>query len=219
MSIATMKKKTQAQYYPHSVGPDGFSINGTQRNQGYVGQTMLSRSLPRTLMKGNTMRGSGGCCGNYNISPVIQSAINSTEDPAVVKSSVLGTSGMISTKYRWTRRPQPFSVVKPDNHQNRNSQGDYISILKRKTLSNISSCNNPDGTKPLVPGIQCCSLLKTNNFNIPSIHITKQTSDYAPVSYSEYLMQLDKECTGNDYDYSNIKNGIGKTPIPVCGHS
>jgi len=220
MSIATMKKKTQAQYNPHSVGSSGFSINGTHRNQGYVGQTMLSRSLPRTLMKGNTIRGHGGCCGNYNISPVIQSAVNTTENPNVIKSSVLGTTGMMSTKYRWARRPQPFSVVKPDDHKNLNSQSDYISILKRKTLSNITSCNNIDGKKPFAPGIQCCPLLKSNNFSKPtnSITITKQTSDYTPMSQSEYLLQLDKKCSGNDYNHIN-NNNISKTPIPVCGHS
>jgi hypothetical protein len=138
------------------------------------------------------------------------------ENPNVIKSSVLGTSGMMSTKYRWARRPQPSSVVKPDDHKNLNSQSDYISILKRKTLSNITSCNNTDGTKPVAPGIQCCPLLKTNNFNVPTIHITKQMSDYTPISQSEYLLELDKKCTGNDYN--QINNGISKTPIPVCGH-
>ena len=61
MSIATLKRKTQAKYNNMSVGnTHGFSINGTHRNQGYVGQTSLSRSLPRTLMKGNAVRGHGG---------------------------------------------------------------------------------------------------------------------------------------------------------------
>ena len=65
MSIATLKRKTQTKYNNMSVGQSGFSINGTHRNQGYVGQTSLSRSLPRTLMRGNTVRGHGGCCGTF----------------------------------------------------------------------------------------------------------------------------------------------------------
>ena len=50
MSIATLKRKTQTKYNNMSVGStQGFSLNGGFRNQGYVGQTSLSRSLSRTL--------------------------------------------------------------------------------------------------------------------------------------------------------------------------
>jgi len=136
MSIATLKKKTQTKYNNMSVGERQFSINGTYRSQGYVGQTSLSRSLPRTLMKGNVAIGHGGCCGKFNKVPIVQSAVISLENPNVVKSSVLGTSGMISTKYAWTKRPQPYTTVKPDNNQNNNSQSDYITYLVDKTLNN-----------------------------------------------------------------------------------
>ena len=61
MSIATLKRKSQTKYNNMSVGQPFFSLNGTHRNQGYVGQTSLSRSLPRTLMRGNVVRGHGGC--------------------------------------------------------------------------------------------------------------------------------------------------------------
>jgi len=43
MSIATLKRKTMTEYNRMSVGYTNFSLNGTRRNQGYVGQTMLSR--------------------------------------------------------------------------------------------------------------------------------------------------------------------------------
>ena len=135
MSIATLKKKTQTKYNNMSVGERQFSINGTHRSQGYVGQTSLSRSLPRTLMKGNVAIGHGGCCGKFNKTPIIQSAVISLENPNVVKSSVLGTSGMISTKYQWIKRPQPYTSVKPDNNNNNNSQSDYITYLIDKTLN------------------------------------------------------------------------------------
>ena len=135
MSIATLKKKTQTKYNNMSVGERQFSINGTHRSQGYVGQTSLSRSLPRTLMKGNVAIGHGGCCGKFNKVPIVQSAVISVENPNVVKSSVLGTSGMISTKYAWIKRPQPYTSVKPDNNQNNNSQSDYITYLVDKTLN------------------------------------------------------------------------------------
>ena len=95
MSIATLKKKTAAKYNNSSVNVPNFSINGGYRNQGWVGQTSLSRSLPRTPMVGNTPRGSGGCCGTYNLTPIVQSGVTSIDDNSVIKSSVISNNGMI----------------------------------------------------------------------------------------------------------------------------
>jgi hypothetical protein len=214
MSIATMKKKTQAQYSSHSVGPQGFSINGTHRNQGYVGQTMLSRSLPRTLMKGNTLRGHGGCCGKYNIGPVIQSAVTSTEDPNIVKSAVINTPGLIATKYRWIRRPQPYMTVKPDYNQNINSQTAHITNLTQKTINNINSCNNTDGTKPVSPNKTCCQYVGSSNYNVSTNNknITKPISNYVPISQGEYILKLDNKCTNNNVAFVNNPK-IG-APLP-----
>ena len=79
MSIVALKRKTYAQYHNNSVN-GGFSLNGTHRNQGYIGQTSLSRSFPRTPMKGNTPKGHGGCCGKYPMGNIIQSGVTSLED-------------------------------------------------------------------------------------------------------------------------------------------
>ena len=146
MSIATLKRKTAAKYHNSSVDLPAFSINGTHRSQGYVGQTMLSRSLPRTPMKGNTMKGHGGCCGTYPIGNVIQSAVTSLNNPNVVKPSVLGTDGLISTKYRWIRRPQPFASKKQDTNLHSNTAGDYIDRLQLKTIQ--TSCHVKDDEIP-----------------------------------------------------------------------
>lgn len=100
MSIVTLKKKVKTQYDNMSVNSkNGFSINGTRRNQGYVGQTMLSRSLPRTLCNGNVPRGHGGCCGTFPVKHIIQSGVNYLNDPNIIKSSVMNTKGMIETNY------------------------------------------------------------------------------------------------------------------------
>ena len=57
MSIVALKKKTAAKYNNMSVGVAQFSINGGHRNQGWVGQTALSRSIPKTPMRGGAARG------------------------------------------------------------------------------------------------------------------------------------------------------------------
>jgi len=173
MSIVTLKRKTDTKYNNMSVGSKtGFSLNGTHRSQGYVGQTMLSRSLPRTLMKGNVAKGHGGCCGKYPQNGIIQSAVTSLNDPTVVKSSVVNTTGMIRTHYRWIWRPQPFSSVKSDSFNDLKLQSNYIKNLSANTVkkvdesnilsttdSNIECANLP---REVLPTYNPCNITKTN---------------------------------------------------------
>lgn len=84
-------------------GGVGFSINGGNRNVGYVGQTM-NMGKNGTSYKGIYPRGAGGCCGNYyNAQPVMNSArVNTLGDQyKYIKPSVLSTRGMLRKKYRW----------------------------------------------------------------------------------------------------------------------
>ena len=113
MSIATLKKKTMYKYNNSSVGHTQFSLNGGYRSQGFVGQTSLSRSLIKTPMKGNVVRGHGGIVGTYPQHVNFTSDIASLNDSAVIKKSVVSNDGMIKIKHRWIKRPLPFSVLKP----------------------------------------------------------------------------------------------------------
>jgi hypothetical protein len=205
MSIATLKKKTQAKYHNMSVGSKhGFSLNGTHRSQGYVGQTSLSRSLPRTLMKGNVIRGHGGCCGKYPIYPIIQSAVTSQENINIVKPSVLNAQGMLDTKYRWVSRPYPYAVVKPDNNQNVNDQQDYITRLKKETIRDANACYLPQPvqtkwqTKCKTDG----KLFTRTNYNqfyrTRTCTYTQPQDTIVAMTHKDYLEQLDDKCTKND---------------------
>jgi hypothetical protein len=208
MSIATLKKKTQAKYFDHSVGSQGFSLQGTHRNQGYVGQTTLSRSLPKTPMSGSTPCGSGGSGGKYNITPIVQSAVNSQENSNVVKSSVVGTYGMMAAKYRWARRPQPFTTVKPDANQIR-SQYDYIKDKIKNNNKKINSCNNANGTKPIAPAPKCCPYVSRPKISSKAT-ITKPSK--FPMTYDNYLLKLDDKCIENDI--KSIPTVTKGTPLP-----
>jgi hypothetical protein len=212
MSIATLKRKTQTKYNNMSVGQTGFSINGTHRNQGYVGQTSLSRSLPRTLMRGNTVRGHGGCCGTFTVGPIVQSGVTSTEDSTVVKTSSLSTSGMLSTKYRWIRRPDPFATVKTDYNNNRNAQSDYITRLAKKTLSEIAKAEDPDDTtcKNLFVAVRGNCPNYDANYTRPVCSIVKPESDYLPVSCGEYIIKINESCTQDD---TTVPTNMNKTPF------
>ena len=210
MSIVTLKKKTQTQYNNMSVGVKQFSLNGTHRNQGYVGQTMLSRSLPRTLAKGNTLRGYGGTNGHFIQQPSILSAVTSTEDSSVVKPSTLSYNGMIATQYRWIRRPQPYTTVKPDTTHHSNTQQDYINYIQTKTISEsnktISECNN----KPKVYGITDKKCSNTCSSDVPltvrrtsMFNFTKPETSYVARTQSDYLLNLTKKCGVKQQDYKH----------------
>lgn len=120
MSVATLKKKTQAKYNNMSVGQNQFSLNGTHRSQGWVGQSTISRSLPRTLMQGKTPKGYGGCCGTYDTSQgITQSAVLSLNNNNVIKPSVISNKGMLEEKltpYRNYLMPYPYVSAIPKTH-------------------------------------------------------------------------------------------------------
>ena len=124
-----------------SVGSHGFSLNGTHRSQGWVGQTMLSRSLPRTPMKGNTPKGYGGCCGTYDKRHgIIQSGVYYMNDPNVVKPSVSTNKGMLEERLTPYHN---YLTVKPDANLNSNNMGEYTELLAKTNIKTVAiDCSN-----------------------------------------------------------------------------
>jgi hypothetical protein len=214
MSIATLKAKAKLMTSSHcgvSSCQKQFSINGVHRSQGYVGQTNLSRSLPRTLSRGGAMRGHGGCCGAYPRTSIV-SAVTSTEDAKTVKKSTLSETGMIATKYRWILRPKPYTNVKPQaqNAVNVNSQQSYIDHLKTKTIQCIEQ---KDNTKILrncpckILGIVFQKKEKQNT-------VTKPLPNVA-ISQSQYVLNLDTKCAKLwqiDTDFMSTSNPSSGLP-------
>jgi len=198
MSIATLKRKTQTKYNNMSVGTQGFSLNGGFRNQGYVGQTSLSRSLPRTLQQGH-----GGCCGTYNNASVVMSSVTSTEDPKIIKKSVLGTSGMLSSKYRWIRRPQPHATVKPDVNNNTSDQSTYITKKIKKTVFEIKKGNDTSDSSCTNVNTITSSCVNKNKV----CENVRPEEEYLPISSGQYIERLNDKCQENDV----------VTQRPTCG--
>jgi len=208
MSIVALKRKTAVQYNNMSVGTNGFSINGTRRLQGFVGQTSLSRSNHPNVMRGNAIKGHGGCCGTYPVFPLIQSVVCLTEDSNVVKSSVLSNKGMIATKYRWIRRPYPFATVKPDTNLNINSQAQYVERVHKETLNAFLDTPCAITTKnPVVS----CDPAKQTTLSCPNDFVPEpQKKKYMDSSdYTDYITNL--VVTTNDIAY--VPNTNSNTPF------
>ena len=211
MSIATLKKKSAAKYNNNSVNVPLFSLNGTHRNQGYVGQESSSRFTSRTLVRNGGLRNHGGCCGTFDIGQPVFSGITTTEDSSVVKTSVLSNDGMINTKYRWIRRPQPYAVVKNDSNHNVNSQYNQIIIVRNNAIDEAASC---------YAVAECPS--QCNN----SVTYTKPASSYTStsatplfkgvaLSQNEYALLKRLKCSV--YDRMDIRsNGSSGQPF-ACG--
>jgi hypothetical protein len=196
MSIATLKRKTQTKYNNMSVNTNGFSLNGTRRNQGYVGQTSLSRSLIRGLRNGPDLRGHGGCCSNGKETPIVQTEVCCLNDNSVVKRSSLSTKGMLKTR----NCNSECNIVKPDTNNNVNTQADHIQRKKKECLNCTTSTVDLDST------IKCCPECDPNENNI-----TKPDEAYLIMSSSNHTTNLNKACTENDAKF--IPYSMKKQPF------
>jgi len=183
-----------------SVNVQQFSINGGFRNQGWVGQTSISRSLIKTPHRGATPRGHGGCCGTYNMS-IVKPLEPCTNNNEVVKSSVVSTDGMLDMKYRWIRRPAPYTSVKPDVNHNLNQQGEYINRIKKKTL------NATTRQCPSIPKQSCnlsCDLFKTRTSM--KAGIDNFTKTVGPIDQSDYVKNTNDQCIMIDEQFQKEMN-------------
>lgn len=205
MSIVALKRKSAA-LKNLSTGRDGFSINGTTRNQGYIGQTLQSRHLIHTPHGGAVRKDYSGCCNDLDIPP---SEIINLEDSSVVKTSVLSYKGMMAKRMLGTT----FNVVKPDGNHIGTHQGAYIDRLKRKNLKQIEDyCPEPADPQPVRE--DACKLLRTLKgariFSKPHTlcNIAKKVG---PDTHEERVAALNKSCTADDVSYI-VNTNVLRTP-------
>ena len=158
MSIATLKKKTGYLYNSQSVGYKQFSLNGSHRSQGWVGQTMLSHSLPCTIGDG----------------------LLDLNDNNIIKPSVGNTRGMLKVRNNCLKQfnYKKVDIVKEKWGLNKNSQGDHISHISecalawynanKKTKSNKNTCSalNSKYMKSQYTEKTLCSITKNTDSTV-----------------------------------------------------
>jgi len=214
MSIATLKRKTAAKYNVLSFNQEkGFSLNGAFRGQGYIGQSTQARTLVRSLAKGPTLRGHGGCCGTYNIVDIKPTELQCLDDPTVVRPSSLNNQGMIFSKYRWIRRPQPYTTVKRNGAEHAmNSQSSYIETLVKNQLN-----ASEDPTSPCYPQEACkipCRPIGAGSFRtiVPVYKTVIRPEKTGAISHAEYLRKINKACGLMETEFK-IVNPSQNTPF------
>lgn len=169
----------------------GFSLNGKQRNIGYVGKNSLQSSGGTKMRPGTTdWKGNGGCCNNYVINPSQNNEC--CVENVGVKPSTLNTKGMLADKYRWKKTRIPDSTFRaqgfepPANHQ-------LESIYHRWVSSDSNNYNMQKSaqqyTENLAAAVAFANPPKENSgtgrcFN-PGYHIGGKY--YPPKPYSKFL--------------------------------
>lgn len=222
MSLVALKRKTAAMQNL-STGQKGFSINGTRRSQGYVGQTSLSRSLINTP-HGQTgaFEGYGGCCGKFPTTTNIRASETfSLEDETVVKKSVLSSAGMLSNRNRWLKRSAPYTSTKLTSGWT-NGQGDYIAYLKKKAAKcDPTQVEKLIDTKEInsVAASKCTTTHITRKDGAPVFNqttvctFTKPVSDYTSISQGEHLFKLHDKCADQDAVSFKIVSNTRRSPL------
>lgn len=204
MSLATLKKKTAHKYKNNSVNQPQFALNGTHRNQGFVGQTSFSRPNIGTPASGTAFRGYGSGGGEYLIHEVKTTSINTTENSNVVKTSVLSSKGMLEKKTQWVRRSFPFSSTKPGDAAHQSSANDYIVFKRKRTLKEECKETSPVMIHPTTTG-KC---------SVPLVKSPEKIG--VATSQGDYIFKLIGQCANLDISYIEYNQTTTKRPVITC---
>lgn len=191
MSLVTLKRKAAAKYNNMSVGHANFSLNGTRRNQGYVGQNLRS-----------------------------ESCMLCTNDPNVIKRSVGGSSNHVQAKHSQGTR-NGINIVKPDSNHIQNSQHTYIEQERKKAIAACADSEKDSPVRIILPCSKSVNIIGTGGLpifganarsasNTISCATTKDLSGTSKSS-GKYIFDLANKCADND---PKLTNPSGGTPLP-----
>lgn len=198
MSIVAQKRKYQSsKNISHTSTP--FSINGTTRNQGYIGQNITSRHLSRTIYKNGYPMHTGTY--NANFVPLEQLDLIQYGDANVIKKSTMNTSGKIRTSFAYVWRPAPYSSTKSSDYLNNHSQSNYLETLKKRTISELLTGD----FKPTLKYIPCPMTKDMKYVGVQPVFETG-AAKHTFLKSSEYIDQLKSVCVVNEVPDFIIKS-------------
>jgi len=208
MSLATLKKKTAHKYKNNSVNQPQFALNGTHRNQGFIGQTSLSRHNIGTPASGIAFHGYGSGGGQYLIHELNTTSISTTENSNVIKKSVLSSKGMLEKRTQWARRPFPFSRTKPGDSAHQSSANDYIVFKRKRTLKEEKEeCKESSVLSQSIGDVnaKCC---------VPLVKTTDKIG--VATSQGDYIFKLIGQCANLDISYIEYNQTTTNRPVITC---
>jgi len=190
----------------YNASNSGFSVTGSNRNIGSVGQSMrFSKSA--TPYRGIYPKGWGGTRGRYpdgpnevslNIMPVLTKV---AVQNATVKPPVLSTKGMLARRFRWINSGQyPNNWVQPDytgNQTDSASQGLYI---QNKSAANYChyDVNTPEKYVDYFVrgGSTGCQTTPARGYtmNIQQSNAAYTKTLHQPKDASDYTLRIQRRC-------------------------
>ena len=196
---------------------EGFSINGGHRSNSYIGRDRKF-SVTCTPFRGTEPRGNGGSNGDYKQAQPVYNAGPTIVDirgnqHKYVKPSVLSTTGMIATKYRWIRGVYPNVWVQPlytGNQVDSGSQGLYV---QTKSAANacVTDINNPDKYDGNIVNRGPTLCKKTTagfTFNQMTSNAPYTKNLKMAVTSSEHLLRVQRTCSVKHFPYA-VQTGKG----------
>lgn len=202
MSIATLKRKSLAQYGTNHCNAKGqFSLNGIYRQLPYT----LGRSVMGTPFRGPYPmgHGQGARCrvsgwrarATGNSYPVVVINSGSCLVPQTeIKRSTMNNSGMIETRFKGILHGSPSNVYKVDK-----DQGTYI----QKQTSQSSFPNTIVQTGYVVS--DSCPTDAVYSDNTPR-NCTPYTKNETRLTYEQYNAQLVRQCVPILSPYKGINS-------------
>ena len=203
MSIATLKRKTSAQYtkvHSHSRDGVGFSINGPRRNMGYIGKDQKMSKLFTPFRGVWPMNSSGGHRGTivYGVGAGTNIRAHQFQH---LKPSVVSSREQMN-KMRWCCADivRTQSVI-PDG------SADIYTI--QKGLSNICvfAVDKPDRINTTCPFKKDGRLDCANNYS----------KDVVPIDSSLRTLNIQQQCALLDVDPSKLFISTGTSRISHSG--
>jgi len=194
----------------NSPGVEGFSLNGSHRNVGYVGKTYRF-SKNGTPFRGVFPRGSGSQLGSkrgalertiptqpvYNVNEVYVLG----DQYRYVKPTVLSNFAMLRKKYKWAYYGQyPNYWVQPNygqsNQSDTKSQGNYLHDLTVSSIC-VEDINKPDKYVGFIRnggGTTCHTTPAMFRYNDVARNSLYTKRLYQPLDASEQTMRIQRKC-------------------------
>ena len=203
-------------------GSVGFSLNGGNRNVGYVGQSM-KMSKNGTSFKGVYPTGCGGTYGKYfRAEPVFNSARVDTlgTQYKYIKPTVLSNFAMLRKKYKWAYNGQyPNYWVQPvyasGNLADNASQGVYVQNLSASSSCTIDVNDSDKYVDYIVEhGPYGCNVTNGGrySFNNAASNAPYTKTLHQPLTSSQYTLYIQRKCvnpTSSQQPFPGPVNGNG----------
>lgn len=191
-----------------AFAPNGFSLVGTHRNVGYVGQNM-AMSKSGTPFRGVYPVGNGGCCNQYATPlPTMNSLQAETKgnEYLYVKPSVLSQRGMLRKKFKYLYNGQyPNYIVKESftgDQVDNASQGVYLSKVSAANAiyQDINQTEKFEGFKKLCGPTDCQTSTANFRYNTMAANAPYTKTTKNPIDSSAYTLYVKQQCATSDCD-------------------